>query len=155
MINNRLSLLCLLRDSTSIRSSRGKSGIYKGDEKVKVKWSRYRPGLAHRVGRCIALLFHHRGTRRGWVFSSTPRPHFTPRERPGTHWTGGWVGPIAGLDGWKISSPTGIRSQTIQPVVSHYTDWATRPIQRVTTENSVKDGVRKAAMFLIEINKNN
>ena len=23
--------------------------------------------------------------------------------------------------------PTGIRSQTVQPVVSHYTDWATRP----------------------------
>jgi len=30
------------------------------------------------VGRGIALLFHDRGTRRGWVVSSTPRPHFTP-----------------------------------------------------------------------------
>ena len=30
-----------------------------------------------------------------------------PRERPGTHWTGGWVGPMAGLDGRKISSPPG------------------------------------------------
>ena len=28
------------------------------------------------------------------------------RERPGTNSTGGWVGPTAGLDGWKISSPT-------------------------------------------------
>ena len=46
--------------------------------KVKVKWSRYRPGVAQRVGRGIALLFHGRGTRRGWVVSSTPRPHFTP-----------------------------------------------------------------------------
>jgi hypothetical protein len=28
-----------------------------------------------------------------------PRPLFTPGERtPGTHWTGGWVGPRAGLD---------------------------------------------------------
>jgi len=26
-----------------------------------------------------------------------------PRERPGTHCTGGWVGPRAGLDGRKIS----------------------------------------------------
>jgi hypothetical protein len=27
------------------------------------------------------------------------RPRFTPRERtPGTHWTGGWVGPRAGMD---------------------------------------------------------
>ena len=30
-----------------------------------------------------------------------------PRERPGTHFTGGWVGPGAGLDGRKISSPPG------------------------------------------------
>ena len=28
--------------------------------------------------------------------------------------------------------PTGIRSQTVQPVVSHYTDWATRPTKWVT-----------------------
>ena len=28
-----------------------------------------------------------------------------PRERPGTHFTGGWLDPIAGLDGRKISSP--------------------------------------------------
>jgi len=31
-----------------------------------------------------------------------------PRERPGTHFTGGWVGPRAGLDGRKISSPPGL-----------------------------------------------
>ena len=28
-----------------------------------------------------------------------------PRERPGTHCTGGWMGPRAGLDGRNISSP--------------------------------------------------
>ena len=32
---------------------------------VKVKCSRYRPAVAQRVGRGIALLFHDRGTRRG------------------------------------------------------------------------------------------
>jgi hypothetical protein len=32
--------------------------------KVKVKWSRYRPGVAQKVGRGIALLFRDRGTRR-------------------------------------------------------------------------------------------
>jgi len=32
---------------------------------VKVKRSRYRPDVAQRVGRSIALLFHDRGTRRG------------------------------------------------------------------------------------------
>jgi len=30
-----------------------------------------------------------------------------PQERPGTHFTEGWVGPRAGLDGRKISSPPG------------------------------------------------
>jgi hypothetical protein len=31
----------------------------------KLKFSRYGPGVAQRVGRGIALLFHDRGTRRG------------------------------------------------------------------------------------------
>jgi len=68
--------------------------------KVKVKCSRYRPGVVQRVGRGIALLFHDRGTRSGWVVSGTPRPHFTPekdpvpiiqkaRWAPGSVWTGG------------------------------------------------------------------
>ena len=33
-----------------------------------------------------------------------------PRERPGTHCTGGWVGPRAGLDRCEKFAPTGIRS---------------------------------------------
>jgi len=49
---------------------------------VKVKWSRYSPGVAQRVGRVIALLFHDRGTREGWVVSNTPRPHFIPGKDP-------------------------------------------------------------------------
>ena len=47
-----------------------------------------------------ALLYHDRGTRRGWVISSTPWPHFTPGKEPvtilqdagwalGSVWTGG------------------------------------------------------------------
>jgi hypothetical protein len=32
--------------------------------------------------RGIALLLHDRGTRRGWVVSSTPRSHFTPGKDP-------------------------------------------------------------------------
>ena len=43
----------------------------------KVKWYRYRPGLAQKVGTGIALLFHDRGTTTGWGVSSTPRSHFT------------------------------------------------------------------------------
>ena len=45
-----------------------------------------------------------------------------PRERSGTHCTGGRVGPRVGLDGWKNLVPTGIRSRAVQPVVSRYTD---------------------------------
>jgi len=30
-----------------------------------------------------------------------------PKERPDTHFTGGWVGPRAGLDRLKILSPPG------------------------------------------------
>ena len=79
----------------------------------RVKWSRYRPGVAQRVGRGIALLFHDHDTRRGWVVGSTPRPHLTPGKDPvpilqepgwdlGAVWTG-----------WK-SFPNGIRSRKVQ-----------------------------------------
>jgi hypothetical protein len=47
----------------------------------------------------VPYFFLTHGTRRGWVVSITPRPRFTPGQRaPGTHCTGGWVGPRAGLD---------------------------------------------------------
>jgi len=36
--------------------------------------------VAQRVVRGIAVLFHDRGTRRGRVVNSTPRPRFTPRK---------------------------------------------------------------------------
>ena len=46
----------------------------------------------------------------GWAVTAAPRPLY-PLERPGTHCTGGWVGPRAGVDGCgKSRSPTGIRS---------------------------------------------
>ena len=65
----------------------------------KLNWSRYRPGVAQRVGRGIALLFHDRGIRRRGV-STTPRTLFTPWNdpvpivqeagwAPGPVWTGG------------------------------------------------------------------
>jgi hypothetical protein len=55
-------------------------------------------------GRGIALLFLNLGARRGWVVSTTPRP-FYPRERPGTHCTGGWMGRRAGIDSCEKSRP--------------------------------------------------
>ena len=71
--------------------------------------------VAQMVGRGIALIVHDRDTRRRWVVSSTSRPHFTPGERPGTHFTGGWVGTRAGLDGRKFSSPAGFDPGTSSP----------------------------------------
>jgi len=38
-----------------------------------------------------------------------------PRERHSTHFTGGWVGPRAGLDGRKISSPPGFDPRPSSP----------------------------------------
>jgi len=50
-----------------------------------------------------------------------------PRERPGTHITGGWV-LLQGRSGRAENLvSTEFRSRTVQPVVSRYTDWATRP----------------------------
>ena len=46
-----------------------------------------------------------------------------PRERPGTHCVGGWVGPRAGLDVYgKSRLPPEFDSRTVRPVVSRYTD---------------------------------
>ena len=94
--------------------------IYKG----KVKWSCYRPGVAQRVGRGIALLFYDRGTRRGLVVSSTARPHFTPGKEPvPTVQEAVWAPRPGGK-----SCPHQDSIRILQPVVSRNTDWATRPI---------------------------
>ena len=45
----------------------------------------------------------------GWAVNATPRPLY-PRARSGTHCTGGWVGPRAGLDGCGKSHPHRDRS---------------------------------------------
>ena len=95
---------------------------------IKVKVLRYRPGVAQRVGRGIALLFHDRGTRRGWVVSSTPRPHFTPGEdpvpilleagsAPGPVWTGGKSRPHRDLI---PDHPTRSQSLYLLSYPSHY-----------------------------------
>jgi len=71
--------------------------------------------MVQRVGRGIALLFHDRGTRRGWLVSSTPRPHFTPGKTryPFYRRLGGPQG-RSGLAENLV--PNGIRSRTVQPV---------------------------------------
>jgi len=61
----------LLAIKAGLSSSRTAPAVSNADKmtphyvKVKVKFSRYRPGVAQRVGTGIALFFHDRGTRRG------------------------------------------------------------------------------------------
>ena len=94
--------------------------------------------MAQRVGRGIALLFHDRGTRRGVSGQQHAPAALYPQERPGTHFTGGCVGHMAGLDGRKNLVPTGIRSRTVQSVVSRYTDRATGPSVQETNKTEVQ-----------------
>ena len=69
-------------------------------------------------GRGIALLFLNLSARRGWVFSTTPRPLYL-QERPSTHCIGGVVGPRTGLDSWEKSRPAqGFNPWIVQPVVA-------------------------------------
>ena len=88
---------------------------------VKVKCSRYRPGVAQRVGRGIVLLFHDRGTRRGEWSAARPGRTLPPGKTryPFYRALGGPQGPYGRP---KNLVPTGIRSRTVQPVVSRYTD---------------------------------
>ena len=85
----------------------------------------------HRGSRCIALLFLDHGTRRGEGSASRPG-RFYPQERTGTHCTGGWVGPRAGLDRCGVSRPhRDSISGPSSPVASRYTHYATRPTKNV------------------------
>jgi len=61
-----------------------------------------------------------------------------PRERPGTHCTGGWVGPRAGLARCGNSRlPPGFDPRTVQLVASRYTDYATRPTLTMNKGNKL------------------
>jgi hypothetical protein len=73
----------------------------------------------------------------GWGVSVTPRPLFTPGERPGTHCTGGCVGPRAGLDRCRKSAPppTGIRSPD-RPA-----DYGTRPTFHIEWHIKITDAL--------------
>jgi hypothetical protein len=90
----------------------------------RVKWFRYTPW--RRIGweEVQLLLILNLDTRWGWVVSITPRPRFTPGKRaPGTHCTGGWLVPRAGLDAeargkilclcWGLNPGRPVRSQTL------------------------------------------
>ena len=52
----------------------------------------------------VFLHIHDAGARWGWLVNVLPRPLHL-RKRPGTHWTGGFMGLRAGLDGYGRSPP--------------------------------------------------
>ena len=86
-----------------------------------VKCSRYSPGVAQRVGTGIALLFHDRGTRRGECSAARPGRTLLPGKTRYPFYRG--LGGLQGRSGRAENLvPTGIRSRTVQPVVSRYTD---------------------------------
>jgi len=119
----------------NVKFKRGQHKVYWPH--VKVKCSRYRPGVAQSVGRGIALLFHDHGTRGGWVVSSTPRPHFTPGKDPvpilqetgwvpGPVWKGGKSGPH-----WDSIPDRPARIQSLF--------WLSYPAHLLTTCNTLND----------------
>jgi hypothetical protein len=64
------------------------------------------------------------GARWGWVVKTTPRPLY-PRERPGAHCIGVWMGLRVDLNGCeKNSPPPGFDHRTVKPVACRYTDYA-------------------------------
>ena len=63
---------------------------------------------------------------------SAARPGRTlPRERTCTHCTGGCLAPEPVWTGGKMCVPLGFDPRTVQPEVSRYTDWATRPTSHI------------------------
>ena len=93
----------------------------------KVKWSRYRPGVAQRVGRGIALLFHDRGSRRGVSGQQHAPAALYPRGKTRYPFYRRLSGPQGRSGRTENLVHIRIRSRAVQPVVSRYTDWATVP----------------------------
>jgi len=100
-------------------------------KKVKVKWSRYRAGVAQRVGRGIALLFHDRGTRRAVSGQQHAPATLYPLGKTWYPFYRRLGGPQDQSGRAENLIPTGIRSWTVQPVVIRYTDWSTWPTNDV------------------------
>jgi hypothetical protein len=89
----------------------------------------------------------------GWVVSVTPRPPFSPGERtPGTHWTGDWVGPRAGMNTeatGKILSPLpGIKPKSpSRPARSQTPYWLGYPARVLTVLHIIS----QQYLFVLEI----
>jgi hypothetical protein len=82
-----------------------------------------------RENRGIALLFTLGAGRFGWSRHAVAA--LPSGKRLGTHCTGRWLGPRAGLDGCEKSRlPPEFDPRAVQPVARRYTDHAIRPTER-------------------------
>jgi len=108
------------------------------------KFSRDRPGVAQRLGRGIALLFHDRGTRRGWVVSSMPRPHFTPgKDALPISQEAGWAPESVWTGGKSRPNRDSIRDR---PAGSLSLYWLSYPAQNINEYQEYFLGVRAAGV---------
>ena len=105
---------------------------------VKVKFTLEQAMMAQMEGsRCTALLFLQPQRKDGGGWSTPCTGRFTPRERPGTHCIGGWVGPQGrSVRVRKILPPPGFDPRTVRSVASRYTDWAIPAPRAVVATNS-------------------
>ena len=93
----------------------------------KVKWSCYTLGVAQGLGRVIALVFI-TAALEGGEWSAARVGRTLPSRKTRYPFYGRLGGPQGRSGRAEYLFSTGIRSRTIQPVVSRYTDWATRPM---------------------------
>jgi hypothetical protein len=70
------SLIVMMEGAGCSKTCTGLHGTI--SQKIRVKQSRYRPELAWRVDRGIALPFRDLGARKGWVVSTMPRLLYPP-----------------------------------------------------------------------------
>jgi hypothetical protein len=71
-----------------------------------------------------------------WMVNATHRALYPQKRDPVPIVRGGWVGPMASLDGSrKISPLPGFDPRNIEPVASSYTDWAIAVHPTASTRN--------------------
>jgi len=82
------------------------------------------------------------GTRRGWGVSVMRQPLFTPGKDPVTIvQEAGWARRPVWTGAENLAPPPRFDPQTVQPVASRYTDWATRPTSVLKTSTINADTV--------------
>jgi len=85
------------------------------------------------------------------VGSQRHAPADLPTGKPGTHCIRGWVGPRADLDGCGKSRPQpGFDRRTVQPIASHYTDWAIPALQKQSTFSKLRNIPTALSVFSVQ-----